>query len=228
MPKTETVAENVLLVEKAINNALKASSRLKNATKLVAVSKTKPSDVIEKALTAGQRIFGENRVQEAEKKWVYLKKLYPDTQLHLIGPLQTNKAALAVRLFDVIETVDRIKLARAISRQIINTGCDVRCFVQVNTGKETQKAGVFPEKADAFIKACRLDLSLPVDGLMCIPPKNEEPALHFGLLREIADRNNIKELSMGMSGDYETAIQFGATYVRVGTAIFGPRSDRDY
>jgi PLP dependent protein len=224
MSETETIVNNIALVKKAINVALKASSRAENTTNLVAVSKTRQLDVIKKALTAGQYIFGENRVQEAEGKWLDLKKVYPNTQLHLIGPLQTNKVALAVELFDVIETIDRIKLAKAISRQINTTGRQVRCFVQVNTGKEIQKAGVFPEDADAFVKTCRLDLNLPVDGLMCIPPKNEEPSLHFGLLREIADRNNINELSMGMSADYKIAIQFGATYVRVGTAIFGPRT----
>ena len=224
MSETETIVNNIALVKKAINVALKASSRAENTTNLVAVSKTRPLDVIKKALTAGQYIFGENRVQEAEGKWLDLKKVYPSTQLHLIGPLQTNKVALAVGLFDVIETIDRIKLAKAISRQINTTGRHVRCFVQVNTGKEIQKAGVFPEDADAFVKTCRLDLNLPVDGLMCIPPKNEEPSLHFGLLRKIADRNNIKELSMGMSADYKIAVQFGATYVRVGTAIFGPRT----
>jgi PLP dependent protein len=223
MSETETIIKNLALVKKTISGALKSSSRLGNTTKLVAVSKTRPLDVIEKALMAGQRIFGENRVQEAEEKWLDLKILYPKTQLHLIGPLQTNKAALAASLFDVIETIDRIKLATAISRQIKKTGRHVRCFVQVNTGKEAQKAGVFPEEVDAFIETCRSDLSLSIDGLMCIPPRNEEPGLHFGLLREIADRNNIKELSMGMSADYEIAVQFGATYVRVGTAIFGPR-----
>jgi pyridoxal phosphate enzyme (YggS family) len=220
-----TINKNLQTVKRAIDVALRQNNRLENAAKLVAVSKTKPQDVIEQALKAGQRLFGENRVQETEQKWLGLKKLYPDAQLHLIGPLQTNKAALAVSMFDVIETIDRLKLAKAVSRHIKDTGRNVRCFVQVNTGKELQKAGVFPEAADEFIETCKFNLNLTVEGLMCIPPTDEEPALHFALLRKIAERNKIKELSMGMSADYETAIQFGATYVRIGTAIFGSRKD---
>jgi pyridoxal phosphate enzyme (YggS family) len=223
MHPTGTIHKNLKTVQQAIDSALRENNRLENATKLIAVSKTRPQEVIEHALKAGQRLFGENRVQETEQKWVGLKKLYPDAQLHLIGPLQTNKAALAVSLFDVIETIDRLKLATAVSRHIKETGRKVLCFIQVNTGKELQKAGVFPEAADRFIETCRSTLNLSVEGLMCIPPTDEEPALHFALLRKIAERNNIKELSMGMSADYETAIQFGATYVRIGTAIFGSR-----
>ena len=220
-----TINKNLKTVKQAIDGALRKNNRLETATKLVAVSKTKPQDVIEQALEAGQRLFGENRVQETEQKWPGLKELYPDAQLHLIGPLQTNKAALAVSMFDVIETIDRLKLATAVSRHIKDTGRNVRCFIQVNTGKELQKAGVFPEAADEFIDTCKSKLNLTVEGLMCIPPTDEEPALHFALLRKIAERNKIKELSMGMSADYETAIHFGATYVRIGTAIFGSRTD---
>ncbi len=225
MTPLEAIDKNLNAVKQAIDGALRDNHRLENATKLVAVSKTKPRDVIERALKAGQRLFGENRVQETEQKWLDLKRLYPDTQLHLIGPLQTNKAAVAVSLFDVIETIDRLKLATAVSRHIKDTGRKIRCFIQVNTGEEHQKAGVFPAEADGFIQTCITTLNLPVDGLMCIPPTDEEPALHFGLLRKIAERNNIKELSMGMSADYETAIQFGATYVRIGRAIFGSRTN---
>jgi pyridoxal phosphate enzyme (YggS family) len=224
MHPLEIIDKNLTTVKQAIEGALRDNHRLKGATKLVAVSKTKPRDVIEHALKAGQRVFGENRVKEAEEKWLDLKQLYPDTQLHLIGPLQTNKAALAVSLFDVIETIDRLKLATAISRHMRDTGRKIRCFIQVNTGEERQKAGVFPAEADDFIQTCIINLNLPVEGLMCIPPAGEEPALHFSLLRKIAERNNILELSMGMSADYATAIQFGATYVRIGTAIFGSRT----
>ena len=224
MHPLEIIDKNLTTVKRAIEGALRDNHRLKGATKLVAVSKTKPRDVIEQALKAGQRVFGENRVKEAEEKWLDLKQLYPDTQLHLIGPLQTNKAALAVSLFDVIETIDRLKLATAISRHMRDTGRKIRCFIQVNTGEERQKAGVFPAEADDFIQTCITNLNLPVEGLMCIPPAGEEPALHFSLLRKIAERNNIRELSMGMSADYATAIQFGATYVRIGTAIFGSRT----
>ena len=224
MQTSEIINEKLNTVKQSIEAALTANDRLEGSAKLVAVSKTKPRAAIEIALNNGHRLFGENRVQETAEKWVDLKKLYPDTQLHLIGPLQTNKVALAIRLFDVIETIDRLKLAKAISRQIKNTGHKTRCFIQVNTGKEEQKAGVFPEDADEFINTCKSDLNLPIDGLMCIPPTEEEPALHFSLLRKIAERNKIQELSMGMSGDYVTAIQFGATYVRIGTAIFGSRT----
>ena len=224
MHPLEIIDKNLTTVKQAIEGALRDNHRLKGATKLVAVSKTKPRDVIEHALKAGQRVFGENRVKEAEEKWLDLKQLYPDTQLHLIGPLQTNKAALAVSLFDVIETIDRLKLATAISRHMRDTGRKIRCFIQVNTGEERQKAGVFPAEADDFIQTCITNLNVPVEGLMCIPPAGEEPALHFSLLRKIAERNNIRELSMGMSADYATAIQFGATYVRIGTAIFGSRT----
>ena len=225
MISSEAIEQNLRDVESSIIEIVKNNNRPENSVNLIAVSKTKGPEIIMAALNAGHRIFGENRVQEANAKWGGLKKTHPDVQLHLIGPLQTNKAGLAVSLFDVIETIDRLKLARAVARQMGEIGRSPNCFIQVNTGKEPQKAGVFPEDAEGFIKQCRLELNLPITGLMCIPPTDEEPALHFGLLREIAERNNIRELSMGMSADYETAIQFGATYVRIGTAVFGPRMD---
>lgn len=190
---------------------------------LVAVSKTHGDAHVRPVLLAGHRLFGENRVQEAADKWPGLREEFPDTRLHLIGPLQTNKVRQTLALFDVIETLDRPKLAREIARQSEAAGHAPDCLIQVNTGAEPQKAGVLPGESDGFIKACREDYGLPVNGLMCIPPVDEEPALHFALLREIARRNGLAELSMGMSGDYGVAIAFGATLVRIGTAIFGAR-----
>ncbi|MCK5622367.1 MAG: YggS family pyridoxal phosphate-dependent enzyme, partial [Alphaproteobacteria bacterium] len=191
---------------------------------LVAVSKTHDAAHIRPVLRAGHRLFGENRVQEAAGKWPGLREEFPDVRLHLIGPLQTNKVRQALALFDVIETVDRPKLAREIAKEAEKTGRMPDCFIQVNTGAESQKAGVIPEEVDAFIASCREEYGLPVRGLMCIPPVEEEPSLHFALLREIAQRNGLAELSMGMSSDYRVAIAFGATLVRVGTAIFGART----
>ena len=178
------------------------------------------------ALRAGQRIFGENRVQEALAKFPALRGEFPDLALHLIGPLQTNKVKDAVAHCDVIETVDRPRLAEALAREMERSGRRLPCFIEVNTGAEPQKAGVLPEAADDFIRDCRDRLQLPIVGLMCVPPEHEEPALHFALLREIARRNGLVKLSMGMSADFETAIRFGATHVRVGTAIFGARRVR--
>ncbi len=190
---------------------------------LVAVSKTQPVEAIRPVLEAAHRVFGENRVQEAENKWPQLKRDYPDVRLHLIGPLQSNKVRQAIALFDVIETVDRPKLARALARIIEEEGRRPDCMIQINTGEEEQKAGIPPLEADDFIALCRDELKLPIRGLMCIPPFDEEPSLHFALLAEIAKRNELKELSMGMSADYPVAVRFGATHVRVGTAIFGAR-----
>ena len=190
---------------------------------LVAVGKTFDAATMRVALDAGQRVFGENRVQEAADKWPALRNEYPDIELHLIGPLQSNKTKDAVALFDVIETVDREKIAKALAREIAASGRNVRCLVQVNTGEEPQKAGIPPREADAFLAFCRDEAGLTVDGLMCIPPLDDDPAPHFALLRTIAERNGLSVLSMGMSGDYETAIELGATHVRVGSAIFGPR-----
>jgi pyridoxal phosphate enzyme (YggS family) len=193
--------------------------------RLIAVSKTHGPEVVEPLIKAGQIIFGENRVQEARAKWPDLKARYPKIELHLIGPLQRNKVSLALKVFDVIQTIDRLKLAKTVANHINKDKLKTKCFIQVNTGEEPQKSGVAPKDADAFISQCILDLGLPVVGLMCIPPSNEEASLHFALLRQIADRNNLKELSMGMSADYSIAINFGATYVRIGSSIFGPRSD---
>jgi pyridoxal phosphate enzyme (YggS family) len=217
------VADNLRTVRAQIAAAAKAARRAPDEVTLVAVGKVQPVERVEAALEEGQRVFGENRIQEAQSKWPALKQKYPDVALHLIGPLQTNKAADAVALFDVIETVDRPKLARVLAGEMKKQGRSLECFVQVNTGEEEQKAGVLPSEADAFIESCRDEHGLNVTGLMCIPPVDEEPALHFALLREIARRHGLEKLSMGMSGDYETAIEFGATHVRVGTAIFGER-----
>ncbi len=219
----DAIAANLAAVRGRIAEAARAAGRDPAGVTLVAVSKTHGRERIEAALAAGQRVLGENRVQEAEAKYPALKSAHADLVLHLIGPLQTNKAREAVRLFDVIETLDRPKLARALAKEMAKTGRRPSCFVQVNTGEEPQKAGVIPAEADAFIALARDELGLPVAGLMCIPPVDEEPALHFALLAEIAKRNGLKALSMGMTADFETAIRFGATHVRVGTAIFGPR-----
>ena len=217
------VATNLAEVEGAIATAAKAAGRNPKEIALVAVSKTQPVDAILSGIRAGQCRFGENRVQEALAKWPKLKTAHPDLRLHLIGSLQTNKVRDAVTLFDVIETVDRPKLARALAREMDKQGRQPDVFIQVNTGEEEQKAGVWPEDTDAFVELVRVELGLSLRGLMCIPPLDEECSLHFALLREIARRNDLKELSMGMSADYEVAIQFGATLVRVGTAIFGER-----
>ncbi len=192
------------------------------STRLIAVSKLQPLERIKVALAAGHRLFGENRVQEAAGKWPGLRRLYPDIKLHLIGPLQTNKAKQAIQLFDTIESLDRPKLARTLARLQEELDHCPPLYVQVNTGEEPQKAGVLPMEADGFIAEAR-ELGLPVIGLMCIPPLDEEPSLHFALLAKIATRNNLTELSMGMSGDFEKAIAQGATSVRVGSAIFGNR-----
>ncbi|MFP6772022.1 MAG: YggS family pyridoxal phosphate-dependent enzyme [Alphaproteobacteria bacterium] len=217
------VAANLATVNGAIAAAAKAADRGAGEADLVAVSKTQPAPAIQQAIQAGQRVFGENRVQEAMGKWPELKAAQGDVRLHLIGPLQTNKVRDAVALFDVIETVDRPKLARALAREMAKQDRGVDVFIQVNTGEEAQKAGVWPEDTDAFVALVRDELGLNLRGLMCIPPMEEECSLHFALLRQIARRNGLSELSMGMSADYETAIQFGATLVRVGTAIFGAR-----
>ena len=225
-PDASALAEipaRLRLVEQEIALAARAAERDPASVKLVAVTKTVPPDVIEQAIGAGQLVFGENRVQEAHSKWPALRERHPDIELHLIGPLQSNKVRETVALFDVIETVDRPKLARALADEMARTEKRPRLFVQVNTGEEPQKAGVAPAEADAFVALCRDDLGLTIEGLMCIPPYDDEPAMHFALLAKIAARIGIKELSMGMSGDFARAIQFGATYVRIGTAIFGSR-----
>ncbi len=193
------------------------------AVTLICVSKTFPAEAIVPVLKAGERAFGENRVQEAESKWPDLRARFPDLELHLIGPLQSNKAAEAVALFDVIQTVDRPKIAAALASAIQKVGRRPRLFVQVNTGAEPQKAGVLPQDADAFLDACRDTHALTIDGLMCIPPIDDQASPHFALLAAIAARNGVPALSMGMSADYGLGIQLGATHVRVGSAIFGAR-----
>lgn len=203
--------------------AAKAAGRDGASITLVGVSKQQSQERIEAALAAGQRVFGENRVQEAEARWGARRARFPDLHLRLIGPLQSNKAEAAVALFDAVDVLDREKLAAALADGAAKLGKCPDILVQVNTGEEPQKAGVAPREADAFIRAARETYGLPVKGLMCIPPADEEPAMHFALLAKIARRNGLSELSMGMSHDFETAIRFGATQVRVGSALFGAR-----
>lgn len=215
-PGLEDVLQNIL-------QAAEETGRDTSSVKLIAVSKTHDAARIEPVIAAGQRLFGENRVQEAKAKWPEILLRHPEVELHLIGPLQSNKVKDAVALFDVIHTVDRPKIAKALAAEMARTGRTPRLLVQVNTGEEPQKTGVFPKEAEAFVERCVKEFDLEIEGLMCIPPIDEEPALHFALLAKLAGRLGLKELSMGMSADYEAAIQFGATYVRVGTAIFGAR-----
>lgn len=217
------VATRLEEVRRTIAAVAVDSGRAADAVTLVAVSKTHDADTVAEALSAGQRVFGENRVQEAKTKWPGLRERFPGVELHLIGPLQTNKVKDALALFDVIETVDRPNLAEALAAEMAKSGRRPRCLIEVNTGEEPQKAGIAPADVDAFVALCRDQLGLPVTGLMCIPPVDEEPAMHFALLAKLAKRNGLAEVSMGMSGDYESAIRFGATSVRVGTAIFGSR-----
>ncbi len=190
---------------------------------LIAVSKVQPDDRIDAVLAEGNRVFGENRVQEADGRWAHRRPEFPDLDLHLIGPLQTNKVRQALGLFDAIHSVDRDKLARKLADGFAESGRALPCFIQVNTGEEPQKAGCLPADTDAFVAACRDDYGLPVAGLMCIPPVDEEPSLHFALLKTLANRNGLTGLSMGMSADFESAIALGATHIRVGSAIFGAR-----
>jgi pyridoxal phosphate enzyme (YggS family) len=194
---------------------------------LIAVSKTFAADAIEPVIAAGQRVFGENRVQETKAKWPTLRAAHPELELHLIGPLQSNKAKEAVSLFDAIHSVDRPSIAEALAKEMAKQGKRPTLFVEINTGAEPQKAGVLPEDADAFLQTCRDTHGLEIAGLMCIPPFEEAPAPHFALTAKIAARNGLKLLSMGMSADFSTAIAFGATHVRVGTAIFGSRAGYD-
>lgn len=206
-----------------IAKAEKEAAKPAGSTCLIAVSKVQPNERVEAVLSQGHRHFGENRVQEAAGKWPTFRETYPDATLHLIGPLQTNKARQAMELAQAIHTLDRPKLANTIARLAQEMGRCPDLFIQVNTGKEPQKAGILPEDVDGFVSECRA-LDLPVQGLMCIPPIDEEPALHFALLAKFAKRNGLSGLSMGMSSDFERAIALGATHVRVGSAIFGERS----
>ena len=210
-------------VRRRIDRAARDCGRDPASVTLVAVSKTFAAAEIAPALAAGQRIFGENRVQEAKAKWPRLRAETPGIELHLIGPLQSNKAREAVELFDVIETVDRPKIAEVLVAEMARAGKHPKLFVEVNTGTEPQKAGVLPADADAFIRRCRNDLGLTIEGLMCIPPADEQASPHFALLNKLAARNGVAKLSMGMSADFELGIQLGATHVRVGSAIFGSR-----
>lgn len=210
-------------IQTRISAAEAAHGRPEGQVKLIAVSKVQPNARVEKVLEQGQRVFGENRVQEAAGKWPNFRASFDAIDLHLLGPLQTNKARQAVELFDAIHSLDRPKLAATLARLAQETGRCPDLFVQINTGKEPQKAGIMPEDADGFIAECRT-MDLPVRGVMCIPPVEETPALHFALLAKIAQRNDLSSLSMGMSADFEMAIGFGATHVRVGSAIFGARN----
>ena len=219
----KNTAERLDFIRAEIRKAALGNGRDPASVALVAVTKAFPAEAILPALEAGHRVFGENRVQEAKAKWPALRARFPNLELHLIGPLQSNKAREAVELFDAIHTVDRPKIALALAEEIARQGKRPLLFVEVNTGGEKQKAGVPPETADAFIRECREQYRLPVEGLMCIPPFDEPPAPHFALLQKIAQRNGLLCLSMGMSADFQSAIAFGATHVRVGSAIFGAR-----
>ena len=223
MTTTEGPAERLAMIKSRISAAEHEAGRGPGSVQLIAVSKTYFAPDILPVLEAGQRVFGENRVQEAQGKWPELKAKYPDIDLHLIGPLQSNKAKEAVALFDCIHTVDRPKIAQAIAAECVKQGRHPKLFVQVNTGEEPQKAGIAPKETAAFVAMCRAELNLQIAGLMCIPPVEEEAAVHFAFLAKQAKELGLTGLSMGMSADFETAIAFGATHVRVGSAIFGAR-----
>ena len=210
-------------MSEAVSNWNEIKAKIAGRAKLVAVSKTFPIHEIEPLVVAGQRIFGENRVQEAQSKWPTLRTKHPELEIHLIGPLQSNKAAEAVALFDVIQTIDRPKIAEAVAQEMKRQDRPLRCLVQVNTGNEPQKTGIATAAVDDFVSLCRKVYGLNVVGLMCIPPVHADTRPHFRQLAQAAARNGLKELSMGMSGDFEAAIAEGATYVRVGSAIFGSR-----
>ena len=220
---TSSSPSELTAVEQEILRACRDAKRERASVTLIAVSKTFAADAIEPVIAAGQRVFGENRVQEAKGKWPALMAAHPGLSLHLIGPLQSNKAKEAVALFDAIHSVDRPSLCAALAKEIAAQNRHPQLFVQINTGEEPQKAGIAPGEADAFVAACRKDYGLEISGLMCIPPVDEAPGPHFALTAKIAARNGLANLSMGMSADFATAIQFGATHVRVGSAIFGHR-----
>lgn len=224
MSLSSSPGERLAAVRSAIEAACREAGRDPASVTLVAVAKTFPPEAIEPVITLGQRVFGENRVQEAKAKWPALRARHGAIELHLVGPLQSNKARDAVALFDAIHSVDRPSLCAALAKEIEKQGRSPLLFVEVNTGAEPQKAGVLPEEADAFVRTCRQTYGLDIRGLMCIPPVDEPPAPHFALLQKIAARNGLPFLSMGMTADFPVAIRFGATHVRVGTAIFGERS----
>ena len=225
-PPAVDVAANLAAVTAEVQDAARAAGRGGGEITLIAVSKGHPASRILPALAAGHTTYGENRVQEASEKWQALRTEWPGAALHYIGALQTNKVRDAVAIADAIHAIDRPKLAAALAREMERQGRRPDCFIQVNTGAEPQKAGILPDGLDALVARCRDDLMLPVIGLMCIPPADEDPSPHFALLRELAARHGLKSLSMGMSADYRTAIALGATHVRIGTAIFGARPTR--
>jgi pyridoxal phosphate enzyme (YggS family) len=225
MQKHEPAGENLARIHERIERAAVGAGRSASDIKLIAVSKTVEADAIIAAIEAGQMGFGENRVQEARAKWPGLRERYPGVALHLIGPLQSNKAKDAVALFDVIHTIDRPTIARGVAAEMAAQGRSVTLFVQVNTGNEPQKAGIAPEETDAFVRQCREEFGLDIAGLMCIPPIDEPPEPHFRRLAELASKLGLHDVSMGMSADFESAIECGATHIRVGSAIFG---ERDY
>ncbi len=217
------IVARLATIRDSVSRIARDFEREPDSVTLIAVSKTKPAEVVLEALEAGQRVFGENYVQEAKTKWPALRERFPDAQVHMIGPLQSNKAKEAVALFDAIHSLDRESLARELSREIAKSGRVPALFVQLNTGEEPQKGGIAPADVDDFLTLCRVHHGLAISGLMCIPPAAEPPSPHFALLAKIAKRNGLAGLSMGMSADYEPAIQLGATHVRVGSAIFGAR-----
>ena len=226
IPKSEgeaTAANRLQTVRRRIEAAARSAGRKPGEVTLIAVSKTFEAAAIRPVLEAGQRVFGENRVQEAKAKWPALKAEHDGVELHLIGPLQSNKAKEAVALFDVIHTIDRPKIARAVADEMARQGRRLTLFVEINTGEEAQKAGIAPRETAAFLQHCREDLGLAIAGLMCIPPQEEAAAVHFAFLAKLAHENGVAKLSMGMSADYESAVELGATHVRVGSAIFGAR-----
>jgi PLP dependent protein len=223
-PALATAAERLAAVRREIAAACAEARRDPASVTLVAISKTFDAEAVEPVIAAGQRVFGENRVQEAKTKWPDLQARHPGIELHLVGPLQSNKAKEAVALFDAIHAVDRPSLAEALAKEIARQGRTPTLFVEVNTGAEPQKAGVLPEDTGAFVSTCRETYGLTIAGLMCIPPANEPPAPHFALTAKIAKRNGLAMLSMGMSADFALAVEFGATHVRVGSAIFGHRA----
>lgn len=218
-----SISRNLQQIRTSIDKLAREYNRDPAAIQLIAVSKVQPEERITEALECGLRVFGENRVQEAQQRWAPRRADYPDLELHLIGPLQTNKVKDAVALFDCIHTLDREKLARALSAEMAVQNKSLPCLIQVNTGAEDQKSGIAPHELHDFVKFCRNDCKLDITGLMCIPPVDDPPALHFALLRKLARENNVQGLSMGMSGDYEWAVPLDATYIRVGTALFGER-----
>jgi pyridoxal phosphate enzyme (YggS family) len=224
MDQDFSISQNLERIKQEIASAACSAARDSSDVTLIAVSKRQADELLSEALDAGLRVFGENRVQEAQEHWLARRAVFPDLQLHLIGPLQTNKVKDAVALFDVIHTVDRPKLARALRLEMDKQGKSIPCFIQVNTGEESQKSGVLPQDLSDFYKICREECALDVRGLMCIPPVDEPAGLHFALLRKLADGLGLAQLSMGMSDDYEKAVFLGATHVRVGSALFGARA----